>query len=144
MRAAIMVALSASLLWSAGAQATQRDGHAGARWFIGLWEGVDPGDGSLTQRAITCERNECEVLGSDSFFRLCDGTQGILEGAGSIDDGVLAVPDFTLTCANGAAVSVDTTFTPDFRNRTLVEQTADPNIAAITFHKLSLSPRGRR
>jgi hypothetical protein len=143
MRVAILVALSAALLCT-GAPAAER-GAAGTRPFVGLWEGVDPGDGSLTQRAITCDRDgRCEVLGSDSFFRLCDGTQGILEGTGSVRDGVLAVPGFTLTCANGARVSVDTAFTPDRRNGTLVEQTANPNIAAITFHRLSLLPRGRR
>jgi hypothetical protein len=33
--------------------------------FIGLWEGVDEDDGSLAQRAITCDRDRtCRVLGA--------------------------------------------------------------------------------
>ena len=107
--------------------------------------GVDPGDGSLTQRSIICDGEDvCRVLGSDSFFTLCGGEQGILEGIGTVERGVLHVPGFTLTCSDGASVSVDTTFTPDVRNGTLVEQTVSPDIAAITFHRLSLPPRARR
>jgi hypothetical protein len=37
------------------------------------------------------------------------------------------VPGYTPTCANGASVRVDTTFTPDFRNGILVEQTVNPS-----------------
>ena len=37
--------------------------------FIGLWEAVDPSDGSLTQRSISCDDNgQCTILGSDSFW----------------------------------------------------------------------------
>ena len=106
---------------------------------------VDPDDGSLTQRAITCDRDGlCEVLGSDTFFSLCDGTQGMLKGTETVQGGVLTMPGFTLTCSDGASVSVDTTFTPDLRNATLIEQTVNPEIAAITFHRLSLPPHGGR
>ncbi len=54
------------------------------------------------------------------------------------------VPGFTLSCSSGAAVSVDATFTPDLLNGTLVEQTVNPDIPSITFHRISLPPRGRR
>ena len=108
------------------------------RTFVGLWEGVDASDGSLTQRSITCERpNSCIVLGADSFLALCKGGRGVLQGTGTIARGVLKVPGFTLTCFDGPSVSVDTTFTPDFRNGTLVEQTANPQIKPITFHRIS-------
>jgi hypothetical protein len=145
MRKDSIAALLAALLLASGAQATDLGGGDEARRFSGLWEGIDPGDGSLTQRAITCNPDgTCAVLGSDIFFSLCSGAQGILEGSGMLEAGVLAVPAFTLSCSNGVAVSVDTTFTPDLRNATLIEQTVNPEIAAITFHRLSLPPHGRR
>ncbi len=87
MRADVMAVVAAALLLGSGAQATESASEI--RRFAGLWEGVDPGDGSLTQRSITCDaEGACEVLGADSFFRLCDGEQGILAGSGTLDGGV--------------------------------------------------------
>src|SRR5262249_53920726 len=111
------------------------------RPFIGLWEGIDPGDGSLTQRSITCTRSgSCRVLGADSFFRLCNGKRGIIQGRGTIRERVLQVPGLTLSCFDGPSVSVDSTYTPDGLNRTLIERTNDPRIKPITFHKISERP----
>lgn len=115
--------------------------------FVGLWEGVDPGDGSLTQRAITCDENgACLVLGSDSFFTLCGSARGLLRGDGTISDVALRVPGFTLTCADDAEnpISVDTTFTLDRANGTLLEKTVNPNIQPITFHKMSKGGGARK
>jgi hypothetical protein len=114
-----------------------------ARIFIGLWEGIDDSDGSLTQRSIVCEGpTSCRVLGADTFLTLCRGGRGVLQGRGSISRGILKVPGFTLTCFDGVSVSVDTTFTPDFRNGTLVERTVNPRIKPITFHRISHPERG--
>jgi hypothetical protein len=111
---------------------------AAARMFTGLWEGIDDSDGSLTQRSIVCEASRsCRVLGADTFLTLCRGGRGVLHGTGTITKGILKVPGFTLTCFDGPSVSVDTTFTPDLRKGTLVEQTVNPLIKPITFHKIS-------
>jgi hypothetical protein len=111
---------------------------AAARMFTGLWEGIDDSDGSLTQRSIVCEASgSCRVLGADTFLTLCRGGRGVLHGTGTITRGILKVPGFTLTCFDGPSVSVDTTFTPDLRKGTLVEQTVNPLIKPITFHKIS-------
>ena len=109
------------------------------RQLTGLWEGIDPGDGSLTQRQITCDRvGNCLVLGSDSFWSFCGSDRGLLRGEGFIDDGVLNVPDFTLTCTEvDRAIGANAVFSLDLRNRTLVEETDNPNIPSITFHKTS-------
>ena len=105
----------------------------------GLWEGIDPGNGSLTQRQITCEKdNSCLVLGSSSFWSFCDSARGLLRGEGLIEDKDLNVPGFTLTCTDdGRNISVDTTFSLDIRNQELFEQTVNPDIDPITFHKIS-------
>ena len=104
----------------------------------GLWEGIDPGNGSLTQRQITCEEDNCLVLGSSSFWSFCNSARGLLRGEGLIDGNDLNVPDFTLTCIeDGRNISVDTTFSLDIRNRELFEKTVNPDINPITFHKVS-------
>ncbi len=118
---------------------TNHVGKTRVSQFSGLWEGIDTGDGSLTQRQITCAQDDsCLVLGADSLFSFCETNQGILRGQGSIDGNVLNVPDFTLTCIqDNKEVSVDTTFSLDLHNRTLLEESVDPNISPITFHKVS-------
>lgn len=124
------------MLVTATAASSNDQGHT--RDFIGLWEAVDPADGSLTQRSITCDRDgACSVLGSDSFWIVCGSPRGVLRGEGSVTDGLLNVPGFTLTCTNGPVLTVATTFVPDRRNRTLVEEHANPNIQPITFHRVS-------
>ncbi len=124
--------------------ATAADADPGAkergavRMFNGLWEGIDDSDGSLTQRSIVCESSRsCRVLGADTFLTICEGGRGVLHGTGTITKGILKVPGFTLTCFDGPSVSVDTTFTPNPRTGTLVEQTVSPQIKPITFHKIS-------
>ena len=118
---------------------TNQDGKTRVSQFSGLWEGIDPGDGSVSEYQITCAQDgSCLVLGADSFVSLCYTNQGILRGQGSIDGNVLNVPDFTLTCIqDNKEVSVDTTFSLDLHNRTLLEESVDPNISPITFHKVS-------
>ena len=118
---------------------TNQGGKTRVAQFSGLWEGVDTGDGSLTQRQITCTKDgSCLILGADSLFSFCDTNQGILRGQGSIDGDVLNVPGFTLTCIkDNKEVSVDTTFSLDRHNLTLLEQTVEPSISPITFNKIS-------
>jgi hypothetical protein len=112
--------------------------------FVGLWAGIDLDDGSFAQRAISCERDRtCQVLGSDQFFSFCPGSEGrgLLQGTGTIADGVLDLPEFTLTCADGTSVGFPTIFSLDRRNGTLIEDTDGPP-ATFTFYRLS--PRVQR
>ena len=118
---------------------TNQEGNPKVSQFIGLWEGIDTGDGSLTQRQITrTPDGSFMILGADSLFSFCKTNQGILRGQGSIEEGVLKVPEFTLTCfKDNKEVSVDTTFSFDPQNRTLLEKTVEPTISPITFHRIS-------
>jgi hypothetical protein len=142
---ALLVALP--LLWPAAGSAAEGGPPTREVDLIGLWEGVDPADGSLTQRSITCDAGgACRVLGSDQFFSFCEnsGGRGLLAGTGSIENGALAVPDFSLTCADGSATpEFFTRFSLDRRNGTLVEDTDGPP-PTITFHRLSAPVRGGR
>jgi hypothetical protein len=116
--------------------------------FIGLWEGVDEDDGSLAQRAITCEEDRtCRILGAEQFFSSCDdhGGRGIIEGTGTIEGGVFNVPDFTLTCADGTAFTLEANFSLDRRNGTLIEDTeGEPEPETMILHRLSPRVESRR
>jgi hypothetical protein len=78
------------------------------------------------------------------FFSFCpdDDGRGLLEGSGTIEAGVLSLPLFTLTCANGQNVGFPTIFSLDRSNGTLIEDTDGPP-PSITFHRLSPRLRGR-
>ena len=120
---------------------------SGVLAFNGLFEGVDPDDGSLTQRQITCTVDgACEVLGSDTYFSLCAGSdgRGLLRGDGTVRDGVLEVEEFTLTCADGRSVTVSATFTLDPRTGTLFDEPDDPSISPVTLHRINSPLRQRR
>jgi hypothetical protein len=139
--AALLALLAIPITAGAAEDAASVSSDAELRPFIGLWEGIDPGDGSLTQRSITCTRSgDCRILGADTFFRLCNGKRGIIQGRGAIRQRVLRAPGLTLSCFDGPSVSVDSTYTPDGLNRTLVERTNDLRIKPITFHKISERP----
>ncbi len=118
---------------------TNQEGKTRVSQFSGLWEGIDTGDGSLTQRQITCAQDDsCLVLGADSLFSFCETNQGILRGQGFIEGDILKVPDFTLTCIqDNQQVSVDTSFSFEPDNRTILEETVEPSISPIRFHKVS-------
>ena len=140
-RLLVVTALGLSLAWPVVGSA---DGpRPRAADFIGLWEGVDEDDGSLAQRAITCnEDRTCRILGAEQFFSSCDdhGGRGIIEGTGTIEGGVFNVPDFTLTCADGTAFALATNFSLDRRNGTLIED-AEGEPETMILHRLS--PRVR-
>ena len=114
--------------------------------FIGLWGGVDEDDGSLAQRAITCERDRTgRVLGAEQFFSTCDdhGGRGMLAGVGTLEDGVINVPEFALTCPDGTAFTLATIFSLDRRNGTLIEDT-DGAPATQILNRLSPRVGSRR
>ena len=123
-RSLVVAALVLPLAWPVAGSA---DGlRTRAADFIGLWEGVDEDDGSLAQRAITCDEDRtCRVLGAEQFFSTCDdhGGRGMLAGVGTLEDGVINVPEFALTCPDGTAFTLATIFSLDRRNGTLIEDT---------------------
>jgi hypothetical protein len=131
----VMTALVLPLAWPAIGNA---DGPRAAG-FIGLWEGVDEGDGSLAQRAITCARDRtCRVLGAEQFFSTCDdhGGRGLVVGSGTIEGRVLKVPALTLTCGDGTSFTVAAVYSFDRRNGTLLEdQEGEP--PTLVLHRLS-------
>ena len=140
----VVTALLLSLTWPAPGSA--EGPRTRAADFIGLWEGVDEDDGSLAQRAITCDEDgTCRILGAEQFFSSCDehGGRGIIIGVGTLEKGVINVPELTLTCPDGTRFTLATIFSLDPRNGTLIEDT-DGEAATQVLHRLSPRVRGNR
>lgn len=139
-----LTALLLALGWPAPGSA---DGsRTRAADFIGLWEGVDEDDGSLAQRAITCEEDRtCRVLGAEQFFSSCDehGGRGVITGVGTLAEGVIEVPELTLTCPDGTRVVLQAIYSLDRRNGTLLEDTEGAPLTQI-LHRLSPQVDRRR
>jgi hypothetical protein len=144
-RSRVVAALVLPLAWPVAGSA---DGpRTRAADFIGLWGGVDLDDGSSAQRAITCDEDRsCRILGSDQFFSFCDdhGGRGILEGTGPLENGVIEVPDYALTCRDGTRIVLPVTFSLDRRNGTLLEDFGPPPPEIQIYHRLSPRVRGDR
>ncbi|MGH6916567.1 MAG: hypothetical protein ACREJ0_02580 [Geminicoccaceae bacterium] len=132
-----MTALLLALAWPAPGSAD--DPRTRAADFIGLWEGIDEDDGSLSQRAVTCEEDRtCRILGAEQFFSSCDehGGRGIITGAGTLEEGVIDVPELTLACPDGTRFVLAAVLSLDRRNGTLMENTEGEPATQI-LHRLS-------
>jgi hypothetical protein len=137
-RSLVMTALALPLIWPVVGSAD--DPRTRATDFIGLWEGIDEDDAVLAQLAITCDSDRtCHVLEVEEFFSNCDGP-GTVAGVGTLEDGVIDVPEFTLTCPDGTTLTVATILSIDRSNGTLIVDTEGPLPTQI-LHRLS--PRVR-
>lgn len=135
------VALGSHASWATNLPEPTNSDFAGTRLIVGLWEGIDPHDGSGARLSIICDQDGvCEVLVAETLFTVCDGSsEGLGRGTGSIDAGVLQVPNFTLTCfATRDVIRSAVEFTPDFQNGTLVQRGDDPDFEPVVYHKVSL------
>jgi len=153
-RLVIIIASAAVLVLGAGwaalvAQASKRprdgSGHdrTGARQFVGYWMGIDPLDGGDARRGIT--RNDdgtFAVIGRDTVFTLCDGTDRAIV---TVDDarlsgGALVSDNFVISCTNnGQTISLKLRYDVVDRNiisETLTTQSGDP-VDKIIFHRVS-------
>ncbi len=98
---ALFVCVAVGLMAPAVSQAGGKHKGVELSSFVGLWEGIDPADGSHQVFQMTPnDEGALDILLHDSAFTLCEGTdKGISEGtAVLLDDGTLISDDFTLTC----------------------------------------------
>jgi hypothetical protein len=77
-------------------------GGVGSQFFIGLWGGVDPNDGSdvLVSISDNDDDGRLELLWHESRWFSCGGTDNAVFNAtgGTVQDGVLSFETATLTC----------------------------------------------
>lgn len=134
--AAIVVSATSSAL-AAGPRS--QSPPLGPLAFVGLWEGIDPFDGSTQRLSITCsDQTFCDIRLTDTVFTDCGGGTGFARGEGVIEDGAMSVPEFLLTCQNGLVLEASEMFVPDFANGTLINLDARSSSSPSTvFHKIS-------
>lgn len=104
--------------------------------LIGLWQAVDPEDGSLqTLSIIRASSNTARILIHDSHFTLCNGDLGLGEGNGHLTNPrQLMVPDYKVTCfPSGLSKGGATSFTLD-RDGALNRTLAPPS-PGITYYR---------
>lgn len=68
--------------------------------FVGLWETIDPDDGSHQILSITDNGDGAfKLLIYDTYFNSCNGGRGLVQGTGKVSaEGTLKSDDFTITC----------------------------------------------
>ena len=80
--------------------------------FFGIWQGVDPEDGSLQTLTITdAGARRAGILVHDTWFSLCQGELGVGQGTGVLTRNTLEVADYQLSCGSGSARGGATRFT---------------------------------
>ena len=116
-----------------------------ARAFVGYWMGIDPLDGGDARRGTTPSGDATfSVIGRDTVFTLCDGTDravitfddAVIVGSALVTDNAL------LTCTNGgASLSVKVRY--DVVGRNIVRETTTTHsggpVDEIMFHRVSES-----
>lgn len=153
MKRQLVVAVSAALVVAAGSAAlvanaasTGRSAarHApAARQFVGYWMGIDPLDGGDSRRGITRKRGgRFAVIGRDTVFTLCDGTDRAIV---TVDDArpsgrALVSDNFLISCAgNRQTITLKLRYDVVDRNiirETVTTQSGDP-VDKIIFHRVS-------
>lgn len=106
-------------------------------YFIGLWQGVDPLDGSEALRSIIKNKDGTfKITGSESFFSGCGSDRGIVEATGYVKRYVLRTEDATLTCFEDNTVfDIELKYVPDRKNGTLVEVTGG-GFPPVVLHRI--------
>lgn len=78
------------------------EGENNIQYFIGQWEAIDPDDGSHQIMSITDNGDgKVKLLLFDTFWTLCEGGRGLIQGTGEIEGKrSLKSDDFAITCFN--------------------------------------------
>lgn len=113
--------------------------------FIGLWQGVDPDDGSEVQRSITLNHDgDFSILGYESYYTGCVGRRGVVTATGTFTRGKLVAEDFTLSCFPRneedyppGPFSVPVEYTYNLLNGTLLETYLNGDFIPEILHKIS-------
>lgn len=126
------------------------DAHAGnsgrGHYLVGLWQGIDPTDGSEMLRSITENRDGTfSIIGTESYFVGCRGDRGKVFGTGIPDGDMIVFRDFQLVCFGGdyfddsddVYFSSPMVIVADRLNRTIVEQYGNPNFSDAVLHRIS-------
>ena len=117
--------------------------RSGAHQFVGYWIGIDPLDGGDARRGIT--RNDgptFSIIGRDTVFTLCDGTDRaiITVGDAAVTGAALASDALVIACTNSQS-TVTLKVRYDVIDRGILRETtttqAGEPVDRIIFHRVS-------
>lgn len=132
----MIVALAAIFLVSI----VSADSGGSGSYFVGLWEGVDPNDGS--RRTISVSDNDrdgvFDVWHYDTFWSLCGDDRGVTAGSATVSAGGVLHYEGTLTClSTGTQVPFMVDYEAFRFSDTLVEIPIGVPLAPATLHRTS-------
>jgi len=111
------------------------------QFFTGLWEGVDPLDGSGVQVSISdLDRDgEFDIIWRETFFTLCDGGRGIVTGTGTVgEDGILRTNEVFTCLPTGEPSDGEAIYEPVKKDEILiVSSPTSPDLPPIILHQVS-------
>jgi hypothetical protein len=129
---------------AANASGGHEAGHeASARQFVGYWMGIDPLDGGDSRRGITTNADGTfSVIGRDTVFTLCDGTDRAVATASDarVAGSALVSDNLVIKCTN-TQVTVKLKVRYDLIDRNIIRETStsqtDQPVDQIIFHRVS-------
>ena len=128
---------------AADAKSGSKGRNAHARQFVGYWMGVDPLDGGDSRRGITASKGRTfSVIGRDTVFTLCDGTDRavITVNDAKIIGSALVSDNLIIRCTNtNATVKLKVRYDVIDKNiirETVTSQSNEP-VDKIIFHRVS-------
>ena len=144
---ALLAAGLGSAVLAAHAATTSRGQKArklsNARQFVGYWMGIDPLDGGDSRRGITPNEDRTfSVIGRDTVFTLCDGTDRAIVRVGDavVAGSALVSDNFIITCTNtDSTVELKVRYDVidgDIIRETVTTQSGKP-VDEIIFHRAS-------
>ncbi|WP_027158290.1 hypothetical protein [Methylobacter luteus] len=137
--AVALLMLSAATTSPADSENTNGSEPGNGNSFIGLWEAVDPRDGSHLILSITSnDDGTVKLLVYDTFWTLCNGDRGIAQGTSEVSaEQSLKSDDYAITCFETG----DTTVVPIALTRnsdgTLARVGPAPLTPLIIYHRTS-------
>jgi len=132
-----------SLLALLGSSAEADSGKSGSR-FWGLWEGIDPLDGSTQQISISggTERR-FSLLWRESYWTICGGKRGIVNGSGALDPGdrKTLVAQITITCFDPDELVIEDTITLELTGQNMLLVSDRGEFEDLPFFRVSARVR---
>ena len=134
------VIVMALLVFSSGVVAAETD-----KLFNGLWEGIDPDDGSTVQVSIVCGKKgneECRLIARESYLNFCEindnpGGEGWYAGTGKVTVGNKRRLDaeWIIYCKNGSTMEIKNNFIVYRAEKILILR--GEGIRDLTLHRVS-------
>jgi len=136
------VVLAGLLAWAFAAAA---GGGGSGKRFLGLWQGIDPLDGSSQTVEISRGADGgFSLLWAESYWTVCDGRRAVLEGTGGAvaRDRNTLVFEMQVTCFDPESVPVRDTIRFRIVGQNMLLSTVEGVFTDLPFFRVSSRVRG--